>query len=91
MTATIEPQPRSPEKHLFVTLKVDFSKLKDVASPSKLVTFKLNPEKLAAFTDDTEDDESTDSPEEEEEEPEKEEPPLEDRTHKPSLACPHLN
>ncbi|KAE9983090.1 hypothetical protein EG328_010327 [Venturia inaequalis] len=96
MTATIEPQPRSPEKHLFVTLKVDFSKLKDVASPSKLVTFKLNPEKLAAFTDDTEDDESTDSPEEEEEEPEKEEPPLEDHDtplirfrHNSDLTPPH--
>lgn len=72
-----EPRPRSPEKHLFLTLKVDFSKLKNLAPRSKLVILKLNPKKLATFTDKP-DDEPMDSSEEEE--PEKEEPPLEDRT-----------
>lgn len=70
-------RPRSPEKHLFLTLKVDFSKLKNLAPRSKIIVLKLDPKKLAAFAE-TPDDEPMESSEEEE--PEKEEPPLEERT-----------
>lgn len=76
MAATNGPRPHSPEKHLFLTLKVDFSKLKNSAPHSKVVTLKLGPEKLATFKDESEDESMESS---EEEEPEKEEPPLEDR------------
>lgn len=70
-------RPRSPVKHLFLTLKVDFSKLKDFTPRTKLVTLKIDPEKLATFVDNSE-DESMEASEEEQQE--KEEPPLEDRT-----------
>ncbi|QDS68232.1 hypothetical protein FKW77_010595 [Venturia effusa] len=90
MAAANGIQPCSPVKHLFLTLKVDFNKLRNWAPRSKLVTLKLNPKNLATFVDKPEDEPIADSEEE------KEEPPLEDFNtplirfrHKSDLTQPH--
>ncbi|TLD25964.1 hypothetical protein E2P81_ATG09621 [Venturia nashicola] len=67
---------RSPEKHLFLTLKVDFGKIKNFEPRSKLTILELEREKLAAFAGEPEDEPMVKSSEEEEQE--KEDTPLED-------------
>lgn len=88
MEATNGLRPLSLEKHLFLTLKVDFSKLKDVAPRTKVVILKLGPEKLAAFANEPEDDIMVESAEGEE--LEEAEPPLEDCTSNPP-SLPHAS